>query len=82
VKLFANYSIPLVWGILGLVAGCVVAYFGFVFVWTRAIIPHQAPTPEDGLMVMILSLIAGVFIGSASLYASAQTRWTHAKHYN
>jgi len=52
----------------------VVAYFGFVFVWTRAIIPHQAPTPEDGLMVMILSLIAGFSLAPLRCMLPRQTR--------
>jgi hypothetical protein len=64
VKIFAKYSIPLLWGMVGLVVGCVGAYFALAFIW---------PT------VMILSLISGVFIGSASLYASAQTRWQGAR---
>ena len=30
IRLFANYSIPLVWGIVGLVVGCVGAHFALV----------------------------------------------------
>jgi hypothetical protein len=79
IRLFAKYSIPLVWGIVGLVVGCVGAYFVLAFVWTHAIMRPEAVTPEDGLTVIILSLVTGVFVGSASLYASAQTRWHTAK---
>jgi len=79
VKIFAEFSVPLVWGIVGLVAGCVGAYFALAFIWTHWMIRPQDVTPSDGLTVIILSLIAGVFIGSASLYASAQTRWQRAK---
>jgi hypothetical protein len=75
VKLFARYSVPLVWGILGLLAGCVATYFGLAFIWTRLIMRPEAVTPADGLTVILLSVISGVFIGSASLYASAQTHW-------
>jgi hypothetical protein len=80
IRLFAKYSIPLVWGIVGLVIGCVGAYFALAFIWTHVIMPPENVTPADALTVMILSLITGVFIGSASLYASAQTRWQGAKH--
>ncbi|HEY0701135.1 MAG TPA: hypothetical protein VGD60_00055 [Candidatus Acidoferrales bacterium] len=79
VKLFARYSVPLVWGILGLVVGCVATYFGLAFTLTRLIMRPDAVTPEDALTVILVSLISGVFIGSASLYASAQTHWQGAK---
>jgi hypothetical protein len=75
VKIFARYSVPLVWGIVGLIVGCVGAYFGLAFIWMHVIMRPQDITPTDGLTVIILSLVTGVFIGSASLYASAQTRW-------
>jgi hypothetical protein len=80
IRLFAKYSIPLVWGFVGLVIGCLGAYFALAFIWTHLIMPPENVTPADGLTVMILSLITGIFIGSASLYASAQTRWQRAKH--
>jgi hypothetical protein len=57
IRLFAKYSIPLVWGIVGLVVGCVGAYFVLAFVWTHAIMRPEAVTPEDGLTVIILSLV-------------------------
>ena len=82
VKIFARYSIPLVWGIVGLVVGCVGAYFALAFIWTHVIMPPENVTPTDGLTVMILSLITGVFVGSAFLYASAQTRWAAAKQHS
>jgi hypothetical protein len=75
VKIFARYSVPLVWGIVGLIVGCIGAYFGLAFIWMHVIMRPQDITPTDGLTVIILSLVTGVFIGSASLYASAQTRW-------
>ena len=81
VKLFARYSVPLVWGIVGLVAGCAATYFGLAFIWTRLIMRPEAVTPADGLTVILVSLISGVFIGSASLYASAQTHWQGATHH-
>jgi len=82
IRLFANYSIPLVWGIVGLVIGCVGAHFALAFVWTHFIMRPEAVTPDDGTAVIILSLISGVFIGSAALFASAQDRWQGAKqHY-
>lgn len=81
VKIFARYSIPLVWGIVGLVAGCIGAYFGVAFIWMHLIMRPEDVTPSDGLTVIVLSLVAGVFIGSASLYASAQTRWQAAKNH-
>jgi hypothetical protein len=75
VQIFARYSVPLVWGVVGLVVGCVGAYFGLAFIWMHVIMRPEDITPTDGLTVIILSLVAGAFIGSASLYASAQTRW-------
>jgi hypothetical protein len=82
IKLFAKYSIPLVWGIIGLVVGCVGAYFLLAFVWMHVIMRPETVTPTDSLTVMILSLVAGVFIGSALLYASAQTRWHGARQHS
>jgi hypothetical protein len=82
VKIFARYSIPLVWGIVGLLAGCVGAYFSLAFIWMHVIMRPQDITPTDGLTVIILSLVTGVFIGSASLYASAQSRWQSAKQHS
>lgn len=78
-KIFTKYSIPLVWGIVGLIVGCVGAYFALAFIWTHVIMPPENVTPADGLTVMILSLVIGVFVGSASLYASAQSRWSSAR---
>jgi hypothetical protein len=75
VQIFARYSVPLVWGVVGLVVGCVGAYFGLAFIWMHVIMRPEDITPTDGLTVIILSLVAGAFIGSAALYASAQTRW-------
>ena len=82
VKIFANYSIPLVWGVVGLIVGCVGAYFGLAFIWMHAIMRPEDVTPADGQTVLILSLVTGVFIGSALLYASAQTRWQGAKSHS
>jgi hypothetical protein len=82
IRLFAKYSIPLVWGIVGLLVGCVGAYFALAFVWTHVIMRPEAVTPADGLTVIILSLVTGVFAGSASLYASAQTRWHSSKQHS
>ena len=79
VKIFAKYSIPLVWGVLGLIVGCVGAYFGLAYIWMHAIMRPEDVTPADGQTVIILSLVSGVFIGSALLYASAQTRWQGIK---
>jgi hypothetical protein len=79
IKLFAKYSIPLVWGIIGLVVGCVGAYFSLAWIWMHIIMRPENVTPTDGLTVLILSLVTGVFMGSALLYGSAQTRWHRAK---
>jgi uncharacterized membrane protein YczE len=82
VKIFARYSVPLVWGLGGLAVGCASAYFGLAFIWMHLIMRPEDVTPRDGLTVIILSLVTGVFIGSASLYASAQTRWQGAGSHN
>jgi hypothetical protein len=79
IKLFANYSIPVVWGIVGLVVGCVAVYYPLSTLWEKVIVKPENVTPTDGLTVIILSVIGGVFIGSAALFGSAQNRWA-AKH--
>jgi hypothetical protein len=76
IKLFANYSIPVVWGVVGLVFGCVAVYFPLSTLWEKVIVKPENVTPTDGLTVIILSVIAGVFVGSAALFGSAQHRWT------
>lgn len=75
IKLFANYSIPVVWGIVGLVAGCVAVYYPLSTMWEHVIVKPENVTPTDGATVLILSLIGGVFIGAAALFGSAQNRW-------
>jgi energy-converting hydrogenase Eha subunit A len=79
VKLLANYCIPVVWGVVGLVVGCVAVNYPLSFVWERVIVKPENVTPADGLTVIILSVIGGVFIGAAALFGSAQNRWT-ARH--
>ncbi|MGD0427893.1 MAG: hypothetical protein ABSC10_14340 [Candidatus Acidiferrales bacterium] len=76
IKLFANYSIPVVWFVVGLVAGCVAVYYPLSVIWERVIVKPENVTPTDGLTVIIISLIGGVIIGSAALFGSAQRRWT------
>jgi len=76
IKLFANYSIPVVWGVVGLVFGCVAVYFPLSTLWEKVIVKPENVTPTDGATVLILSLIGGVFIGAAALFGSAQNRWT------
>jgi hypothetical protein len=75
IKLFANYSIPVVWGVVGLVIGCVAFYLPVAIMWEHVIVKPENVTPTDGLTVIILSLIAGVYIGAAALFGSAQNRW-------
>src|SRR5580692_12182705 len=79
IKLFANYSIPVIWGVVGLVVGCVAFYLPVAIMWERIIVKPENITPSDGLTVIILSVIAGIFIGAAALFGSAQNRWT-ARH--
>jgi hypothetical protein len=79
VKLFANSSIPVVWGVVGLVVGCVAVYPPLSTMWEPVIVKPENVTPTDGATVLILSLIGGVFMASAALFGSAQHRWT-AKH--
>jgi hypothetical protein len=76
IKLFANYSIPVVWFVVGLVIGCVAMYLPLSFLIERVIVTPETVTPTDGLTVIILSLLAGVFVGSAAFFGSAQHRWT------
>jgi|HubBroStandDraft_1064217.scaffolds.fasta_scaffold04400_5 hypothetical protein len=79
IKLFANYSIPVIWGVAGLVVGCVAFYLPVAIMWERIIVKPENITPSDGLTVILLSVIAGIFIGAAALFGSAQNRWT-ARH--
>ncbi|HEY4950544.1 MAG TPA: hypothetical protein VIH88_09445 [Candidatus Acidoferrales bacterium] len=79
VKVFANYRIPVVWGVAGLVVGCIAVNYPLSFMWERVIVKPENVTPTDGLTVIILSVIAGVFIGAAALFGSAQNCWT-ARH--
>ena len=79
VKLFATYCIPVVWGVVGLVAGSIAVNYPLSFIWERVIVKPENVTPADGLTVIILSVIGGVFIGAAALFGSAQKRWT-ARH--
>jgi hypothetical protein len=76
VKLFANYSIPVVWFVVGLVIGCIAVYYPLSTLWEHIIVKPENVTPADGLTVIILSVLAGVFVGSAALFGSAQRRWT------
>jgi hypothetical protein len=76
VKLFANYSIPVVWFVVGLVIGCIAVYYPLSTLWEHIIVKPENVTPSDGLAVIILSVLAGVFVGSAALFGSAQRRWT------
>jgi thiol:disulfide interchange protein len=76
VKLFANYSIPVVWFVIGLVIGCIAVYYPLSTLWEHIIVKPENVTPTDGLTVIILSVLAGVFVGSAALFGSAQRRWT------
>jgi hypothetical protein len=76
IKLFANYSVPVIWGVVGLVVGCVAFYLPVAIMWERVVVKPENITPTDGLTVIILSVIAGVFIGAAALFGSAQNRWT------
>jgi len=61
------------------VIGCVTVYFPLSTLWEHLIVMPENVTPADGLTVIILSVVAGVFLGSAALFGSAQHRWT-AKH--
>jgi hypothetical protein len=79
IKLFANYGIPVVWFVVGLIIGCAAVYCPLSTLWEHVIVKPENVTPTDGLSVIILSAVAGVFVGSAALFGSAQHRWT-ARH--
>jgi hypothetical protein len=76
IKLFANYSVPVVWFVVGLVIGCVAVDYPLSVLWERVIVTPENVTPADGLTVITRSVVAGVFVGSAALFGSAQHRWT------
>jgi H+/Cl- antiporter ClcA len=75
IKLFANYSIPVIWGIVGLVAGCVASYLFLGAIWTHVFVKPENATSTDFYTVVILALITGVFVGAAALFNSAMNRW-------
>jgi len=67
--------IPVVSALIGLVAGCVIAYFALALFWTHVIIRPENVTARDSWIVVILSLVIGVITGIAMLVASAQRCW-------
>jgi hypothetical protein len=71
----AKRIIPAACGILGLVVGCVAAYFVLSNLWTRFVVQPADVTARDLYIVLTLSIIAGVITGLLALFASAQRYW-------
>ncbi|HXN99731.1 MAG TPA: hypothetical protein VN881_11705 [Candidatus Acidoferrales bacterium] len=79
----AKRVIPAVCGAVGLVAGCVVAYFVLSTLWTRIVVQPADVAARDLYIVFALSIIAGIVTGSLALLVSAQRYWnpqTRALH--
>lgn len=71
----ARRVIPAVYGLMGLAAGCVAAYFVLAFLWTRLIVSPADVTGHDTDIVLALSIIAGIITGSLALLYSAPRYW-------
>jgi hypothetical protein len=71
----AKRIIPAVCGVVGLVLGCVAAYFILSDLWTRIIVQPADVTARDLYIVLALSTIAGIITGLLALLASAQRYW-------
>jgi nitrate reductase gamma subunit len=71
----AKRIIPAVYGALGLVVGCLAAYFVLGFLWTRIVVKPVDVTAHDADIVFALSIIAGIITGSFALLASAHRYW-------
>jgi hypothetical protein len=71
----AKRMIPAVCGIVGLVAGCVAAYFVLSTLWTRFIVHPADVSDHDLYIVLTLSMIAGVITGLLALLMTAQRYW-------
>jgi hypothetical protein len=72
----AKRVIPAVCGLMGLVVGCVAAYFMLSNLWTRLIVQPADVTARDLYIVLTLSIIAGIITGSLALFTSAQRYWS------
>ena len=68
--------VPVVSALIGLVAGCVIAYFALALLWTHLIVRPENVTARDSMIVYTLSLIIGVITGIAMLAVSAQRCWS------
>jgi predicted exporter len=71
----AKRIIPAVYGAIGLVVGCLAAYFILAFLWTRIVVKPADVTAHDANIVFALSIIAGIISGSLALLLSAQRYW-------
>ncbi|MGB8522584.1 MAG: hypothetical protein WCD43_06435 [Candidatus Acidiferrales bacterium] len=71
----AKRIIPAVCAAIGLVAGCLAAYFILAFLWTRLVVKPADVTAHDADIVFALSIIAGIITGSLALLVSAQRYW-------
>jgi nitrate reductase gamma subunit len=71
----AKRAIPAVCGLIGLLAGCIAAYFVLAFLWTRLIVSPAEVTGRDTDIVFALSVIAGIITGSLALLYSAPRYW-------
>jgi hypothetical protein len=71
----AKRTIPVVCGIVGLVAGCFAAYFVLSTLWTRIIVQPADVTDHDLYIVLSLSIVAGIITGFLALQFSAHRYW-------
>jgi nitrate reductase gamma subunit len=71
----AKRTIPAIYGAIGLVFGCLAAYFILAFLWTRIVVKPAEVTAHDADIVFALSIITGIITGSLVLLLSAQRYW-------
>jgi hypothetical protein len=72
---YLKKAVPVASGMVGLVAGCVIAYFPLALFWAHVIVRPENVTARDSMIVYSLSGITGVITGIAMLVVSAQRCW-------
>jgi hypothetical protein len=72
---YLKKTVPVVSALIGLVAGCIIAYFALALFWTHVIVRPENVTARDSWIVYSLSLIIGVITGISMLVVSAQRCW-------
>jgi len=72
---YLKKAVPVASGMIGLVAGCAIAYFPLALFWTHVVARPENVTARDSMIVYSLSLTTGVITGIAMLVVAAQRCW-------